>query len=171
MRGYLLDTNALSAYYNETHPHHEITRSKVDALDKGAPQLVSVISLGEIEFGIRLAEYEGSTHLPEMHLRLECIRQHARLDVSHHTSGAYAELRTAIAKRVLRPGRKKRPRHIEDWVDRASGKTLQIDENDLWICAQAKERDLTLITTDLDFRIFELVDPSIELILPQRATP
>jgi predicted nucleic acid-binding protein len=171
VRGYLLDTSALSAYYNETHPYHEITRSKVDALDKHAPQLVSVISLGEIEFGIRLAEYEGSTYLPEMHVRLERIRQHARLEVSHHTSEAYAELRAAIAKRVLRPGRKKRPRYIEDWVDRASGKTLQIDENDLWICSQAKERDLTLISTDLDFRIFTLVDSSIELILPQLAMP
>lgn len=25
---------------------------------------------------------------------------------------------------------------------------LQIDENDLWICAQAREHNLTIITTD-----------------------
>ena len=171
MRGYLLDTNALSAYYNETHPAHEAIRSAIDALDKEAPLLVSVISLGEIEFGIRLAEYEGSAHLTELRDRLDRIRQHARLEVSHHTGEAYAELKTAIAKRVMRPGRKKRPRYIEDWVDRGSGKALHIDENDLWICAQAKERDLTVVSTDNDFQIFKLVDPSIELILPQPPVP
>lgn len=167
MRGYLLDTSALSAFYDTTHSAHEATRSEIDRLDKDAPLLVSVVSLGEIDFGIRLAEHEGSAYLAELRDRLARIREHAHLEVSHHTGEAYAELKTAIAKRVMRPGRKKRPRYIEDWVDRGTGKALQIDENDLWICAQAKERDLTLITTDKDFQIFKLVDPSIELILPE----
>ena len=40
------------------------------------------------------------------------------------------------------------PRWVEDWKDRASSKTLQIDENDLWLVAQAVERNYRLITSD-----------------------
>ena len=32
--------------------------------------------------------------------------------------------------------------------EEATGRKLQVDENDLWICAQAKERDLIVVTAD-----------------------
>lgn len=38
-----------------------------------------------------------------------------------------------------------------DRIER-SGKNFQIDENDLWICAQAKERDLIVVTGDGSIR-------------------
>lgn len=48
-------------------------------------------------------------------------------------------------------------------MDAATGRQLQIDENDLWICAQARERDLTLVTLDGDFQIFASVDPQVRI--------
>src|SRR3546814_6707084 len=74
---------------------------------------------------------------------------YAVLDVAHHTSAAYAELKTNLAKRYLvKASRRDRPRWLEEWVDKTTGQRLQVDENDLWMCAQVKERDLILVTAD-----------------------
>lgn len=162
MPGYLLDTSVLSTYYHEQHKYHAITKAAVDRLSAAAPQFVSPISLGEIEFGIRLAELQGANALAELRERLDRIRTHARLPITHHTSRAYARVRSLLASRV-NIAKKGRPRWLEDWVDAASGQKLQIDENDLWIAAQALERDLTVLTLDGDFRVFSAVEPNLRI--------
>ena len=40
---------------------------------------------------------------------------------------------------------------MEAWTDRVTDKMLQIVENDLWIAAQAIERNYTMVTSDRDF--------------------
>ena len=40
---------------------------------------------------------------------------------------------------------------------------MQVDENDLWLCAQAKERSLTLLTADR--RIQRIADADQEVLL------
>jgi predicted nucleic acid-binding protein len=162
MLGYLFDTSALSTYYHEQHKHHAITKAEIDRLPAATLQFVSPISLAEIEFGIKLAELQGANALAELRERLERIRAHARLPITHHTSQAYAHLRSSLASRV-NVTKKGRPRWLEDWVDTASARKLQIDENDLWIAAQAFERDLTLLTLDGDFRAFSAVEPSLRV--------
>lgn len=167
MRGYLLDTSALSAYYNNQHLHHARALALLDHLEADALLLVSVISIAEIEYGIKLAEFHNSSHLPELRERAKRIKDHAQLPVTHHTSEVYADLKLKLAQTRIRPGKKKMPRFLEDWADRGSGKALQIDENDLWICAQAKERDVALITADTDFRAFEAADRGIRILFVQ----
>jgi len=61
--------------------------------------------------------------------------------------------------------RRDRPRYIEDWVDKATGKALAVDENDLWMCAQAKERGLIFVTTDARMRRIEDADPDVRLLI------
>lgn len=163
MSGYLLDATALSAYYLQTHLHHAAAKRVIDQLPTNAYRFVSAITLAEIDYGVRLAEAKGKQILPHMRERLETIRQYARLETTHHTSGAYAELKCLLAQRMLRR-RGKMPRYLEDWIDEGSGKRLQLDENDLWLSAQAKERDITLITCDRDFQRFADVDGDIRLI-------
>jgi predicted nucleic acid-binding protein len=63
-----------------------------------------------------------------------------------------------------KPGKKMR-RWIEDWIEMGSDKRLQIDENDLWICAQAKERDLVVVTGDVDIRRLSSFDPDLRILL------
>jgi predicted nucleic acid-binding protein len=71
------------------------------------------------------------------------------LDVTRHTANEYAILKANLAKTYLAKAlRRDRPRWLENWVDRATGQVLQVDENDLWMCAQARERNLVLITAD-----------------------
>ena len=90
-------------------------------------------------------------------------KEYGVLPVSHHTSTVYARLKTDLAKCYLaKASRKDRPRWVEDWVDKTTGKKLQIDENDLWMCAQAKERNLILVTADEKMRKrVSKADPSV----------
>ena len=55
---------------------------------------------------------------------------------------------------------------MEGWSDRVTGQLLQIDENDLWIAAQAVERNLVVVTSDPDFiRIIKLAVPELRVEL------
>ena len=74
------------------------------------------------------------------------MHKHAVLEITRHTSAAYAELKAKLASKYLvKALRQNRPRWVEDWIDKATGKKLQVDENDLWICAQAKECERNLV--------------------------
>lgn len=167
MSGYLLDTSALSAYLNEQHPNHAAALAVVGALSVEAAKLVSVVTLAELDYGIRFAELQGSQRLAEYRQRLGVVRQYTSLELTRHTSDAYAELKVRLASHMQRKARRKMKRWIEDWVEIGSGKRLQIDENDLWICAQAKERDLIVVTGDADIRQLASFDPDLKIVLTQ----
>jgi predicted nucleic acid-binding protein len=166
--GYLLDTSALSAYLNEEHPHHEVAISVIGGLSTEAAKLVSVVTLAELHYGIRFAELQGSRRLAEYRKRLDVVRQYASLDLTRHTSEVYAELKVRLAGQMQRKTGKKMLRWIEDWIEVGSAKRLQIDENDLWICAQAKERDLIVVTGDVDIRQLSSFDPDLKILLTRK---
>lgn len=165
MDGYLFDASALSAYLNEDHIYHASATAKINALPSESLKLVSIITLAEIDYGVRLAERAGSKRLEEYRQRLDVIKRYAPLPLTNHTSETYAELKACIASHMQQRPKKKLPRWIEDWIDQNSAKHLQIDENDLWICAQAKERDLILVTGDGDIRRVASYDPDLRILL------
>lgn len=164
--GYILDTSVLSAHLDPSHHRHGDVRKAVEALDRNAAQFISAISLAELTFGVRMAEAFGGGSLPGLHQMLLAARAYAVLNVAHHTSAAYAELKTNLAKRYLaKASRRDRPRWLEEWVDKTTGQRLQVDENDLWMCAQVKERDLTLVTADDRMRRIADADPEVQLLI------
>lgn len=165
MAGYLLETSALSAYLHPGHPHHQFAVKVIDSLPPEALKMVSAVSLGELQFGINFAEFAGSTRLDEYRDRLRTVREYTCLGISQHTADEYAALKGKLAAKVQRNASARLPRWIEDWVDMGSGKRLQIDENDLWICAIAKERDLTVVTGDGDMRVLASVDQDLRILL------
>lgn len=166
MYGYILDTSVLSAHLDPSHRQHLDVRSAIEALDQDSAQFVSAISLAELTFGVRMAEAFGRASLPTLQQMLIEARGYAVLDVTHHTSGAYAELKTNLAKRYLaKASRRDRPRWLEEWVDKTSGQKLQVDENDLWMCAQTKERDLILVTADGRMKRIADVDPEVRILV------
>jgi hypothetical protein len=61
--------------------------------------------------------------------------------------------------------RRDRPKYLEDWIDKATGKALGVDENDLWMCAQAKERDIILITADRRMKRISDGDSDVKILL------
>jgi predicted nucleic acid-binding protein len=171
VNGYLLDTCAVSALWDQGHPCHLAVKAAVDAIPDGAPRFVSRITLAEIEFGILLDEAERGSKSSRAGAILEKAQGYPIREVTRHTAHEYAELRKSIAVTYLEKFiRSNRPRWIEQWVDRVTGERLQIDENDLWICAQAKENNLVLMTTDkkLVSRISR-ADPQLQFNLIQKA--
>ena len=164
--GYLFDTSALSVSLNHMHSRHRDVRAAINDFDPGSAVYVSAITLAELGFGVKLAESDSARHSPDLEEMLTKAHDHAVLELTQHTASAYAELKTALANKYLaRALRRYRPRWVEDWVDKATGQKLQVDENDLWICAQAKERDLTVVTTDHGMRRIEDADSGVRLLI------
>jgi hypothetical protein len=73
-----------------------------------------------------------------------------------------ANLATTYLSKLFR---RDRPRWLENWVDKATGQALQVDENDLWMCALARERDLVLITADAKMERITKADSSVRLLI------
>src|SRR3546814_13298705 len=112
-----------------------------------SPVFVSIVSLGELEFGVRMAEAASSKRMIEFRERLKIAAQYAPLDMTRHTAAVYAELRSLVALKVRRKANNQKPsRWLEDWVDANTDKQLQIDENDTRIAAQDEEREYTQVT-------------------------
>ena len=136
----------------------------IKGLEQASVLFLSTISLAELEFGVQLARRFGAGGLPTLEKMLKDAHSYPVLEVTHHTSVAYAELKANLAHTYLADAtRKNRRRWIEDWVDKTSGKKLQVDENDLWICAQAKERALVVVTTDRRMKRIPDADSEVRL--------
>lgn len=70
------------------------------------------------------------------------------LKIDEHTSQAYGKLRAAIFERFAAGELRARSKRPCQLTDHATATTLGIDENDLWIAAQAIQYNLVLVTND-----------------------
>jgi len=165
MDAYLLDTTILSIYLDPTHPHHAEKSPSLAALPAESPQFISAVALAELGFGAKLAAAIGKGNLSALEAMIVRARSHAVLDITHHTAAVYAEVKARVAQKYLEKTlRKDRPKYIEEWVDKGTGQKLGIDENDLWMCSQAKERDLIFVTADGRMRRIPDADPDVRLL-------
>ena len=87
--------------------------------------------------------FAGSTPA-RLTLIISRAQSYAPLEITRHTAAEYGELKANLAKLyIAKAFARDRPRWLENWVDQATGQRLQVDENDLWMCAQARERNLS----------------------------
>lgn len=149
MDTYLLDTNLVSVLYDNRRPNHLAVRNAIAALDPLSPQLVSAITVGELRFGLSLSRAAGQplAHIEDCIVRTE---EHPLAEVGRYTAEAFGYVKSNVALQRI-DIRRRIPRWVEAWSDRVTGQLLQIDENDLWIAAQAVERNLVVVTSDPDF--------------------
>lgn len=170
---FLLETSALSAFLQPSHTNHARAQHEILGLPAGSAKFVSVVTLAEMEFGLnRLKAWatanpsaRADARVAEVEARILTARTYAPLDISHHTATAYADLKLRMALHVQpNVNSQNLDRWLERWQDDNTGSALGIDENDLWIAAQGKERDFTIITGDRDFELFELLDPDVHAI-------
>ncbi len=167
MAGYILDTSVLSVHLDPMHRRHREFSAEIRQLEQTGTLYISPVVLAELAYGVEMAQAFGNARLPALRAMLAQARAHGALvPVTHHTAAAYAELKTRLATAYLqRAMRRDRPRWIEDWIDRATGQRLQVDENDLWICAQAKERALTVVAADGGMRRIADADAEVDLVI------
>ena len=164
MKGYIFDTSVVSPLLNSTNHRHNAVVKAIASLNQAWPNFVSAVSLGELEFGAEPMEaLEGKT-MPNLKRTLKVARRYEILDITERTAAAYGELKSKLAVKYLAtPSRRNRPRWLEDRVDEASGKKLGVDENDLWICAHARERDLVVVTADKGMQRIADADATLRL--------
>ena len=166
MSGYIFDTSVLSPLLDPSHSRHGDVRAAIGELDSHSTTFISTISLAEIDFGISLAAIITGSTSHTLRQKLMRAYGYAVLEVTKHTAAAYAELKAKLAGKYLAKALKNdRPPWVENWIDRATGQKLQVDENDLWICAHAKERNLTLVTADSHMNRITYADPGIRLLV------
>jgi predicted nucleic acid-binding protein len=166
MDAYLFDTTVLSIYLDPNHPHHVEKSLSLGALSTDSPRFVSAVALAELSFGTSLAALLGKGNLTTLNAMIVQARTYAVLDITHHTASVYAEVKAKIAHKYLaKTLRRDRPRYIQEWVDKATDQMLGIDENDLWMCAQAKERDLVFVTADARMKRIPEADSDVRLLL------
>jgi len=146
MDGYLLDTNIVAYLYSEEADQHAAVYRRYMSLPQETPLYVSAITLGEIEFGHRL-EAEVDT-APQRQFNAFLTETFPLvLAVGRSTRQWYGALRAKLFRQFA-PDRTRRPKWPEDLVDPPTAKQLGIQENDLWLAAQALERQLVLVTGD-----------------------
>lgn len=103
----------------------QIDRQAVMAAAGSVPIFTSVISLGELSFGVEACANPAERAVRAAYLRQ--VESRPILEVSKHTAAAFGVLAAAVKQ----AGRSPRPRY-----------------NDLWIAAQAIENGYTLLTAN-----------------------
>jgi tRNA(fMet)-specific endonuclease VapC len=155
MEGYLLDTNAVSPLWNARHPEHESIR-KFFADISDSPVWLSIIALAEIEYGLKVTPKMDTES--QNQVRREISNHPLILDIDKHTIVAYSDLRAALFKKYSPIDRRGKltVKWPEDLFERTSAKELGVQENDIWIAAQAIQYNLILITDDYMRRLVEV---------------
>jgi tRNA(fMet)-specific endonuclease VapC len=162
VRDFLLDTQTVRYWYDNECPQNRVVLANIGslqsqvALSEHKPRLlISVITLGEIEFGHRVAPSPNPDKQAE-YLRFVWEQLPERLDVTQDATAAFGELRKRLFDKYA-PGKKRKPKmRPEQLIDPITSKELGIQENDLWLCAQAIGHDMVLVTNDAIRRIREV---------------
>ena len=157
MDTFLLDTNLVSVLYDAGRSNHGAVRAAVAALEPQAPQLVSVVTLAELRLGLTLSREVGRP-LSHIEACIERAEEHPPAEIGRFTAQAFAHVKGSVAVARL-DIRRQLPRYVEGWTDRITSEKLQIDENDLWLAAQAVERNFVVLTADKDFR--DIIAPAV----------
>lgn len=170
MRDFLLDTQMLAYWYDDSRSEHEAVIANIESLKKLArtlehkPRLlVSVVTLGEIEFGHRV-QTQDFAQKQEAYRRFVAQELPARLELTEDAVTAYGEIRARLFNKYA-PGEKRlRRMRPEQLTHPITSLELGIQENDLWLCAQAVAHEMVLVTNDKMRHICE-VSEGMELAL------
>lgn len=160
MKSYLLDTNIVNYWHNAASPHHAAVVARINALQSDDFLFISVVTLGEIEFGHRRAERPDAIQQEEFRAFLK-NRFPYPLSITRDTVEYYGDIRSRLFMRY--PPQGKKQRRPEACYDTVNSRELGIDENDLWIAAQAAERKLILVTNDSMTRIRETIRDFVDI--------
>ncbi len=176
MRDFLLDTQTIRYWHDNASAQHAAVignvatlRGLAAPLDVKPRLLVSVVTLGEIEFGHEVA-LAPNPAAQAAYMKFVQEELPESFEVSPDAATAYGELRARLFNKYA-PGDKRKPKMLpEQLVDPATAKELGIQENDLWIAAQAMAHGMVLVTNDRMTRIREVAASMSTPLLTQNWT-
>ena len=165
MPGYLLDTMIITYWFNGESGKYPIVQAAAEKRRGNHPLYVSAITLGEIEYGHAL-NLTGAGPRRDEFARFVSETLPQVLDVDRHTTEPYGRIRAVLFEKFAPKSRRSKAKRAEELCDPTTGRELGIDENDVWIVAQAAERNLVLVTHDKLVRIRQALadlDPSVQI--------
>ena len=161
MKGRLFDTCIVDDLLDSTSERHDAAVQRFSGLSEEDLALVSVITLGEIEYGIRVAPVERAEALAGFR-RLVADKFPYVLPIQEATSEPYGELRGRLFQQYSPREARGRKRRVEQIQDPESGLAMGIQENDLWLVAQAYEHNLILVTRDKMRSLAAIASPDVQ---------
>ena len=156
MPGYLIDTQTIRYWFDGESGYYPKVQAAAEERRGVRPLYVSAVSLGEIAYG---HEVNPAGAGPRREAFVEFVREGLpqTLEVSRHTAEHYGRIRALLFEQFGPKSRRTKAKRPEELYDPTSGRDLGIQENDLWIVAQAAERNLVLVTHDRLARIKEVL--------------
>jgi len=153
--GYLLDTTAASIIWDKRHSDYLQIRAFLKNV-LSSPVLISTVVLAEVEYGLKIAPKMDMNRQNDV--RNEMAKFPLVLDIDRHTITPYSDLRSELFKKYSpkKQRGKLTAKWPEDLFDRTSAKELGVQENDIWIAAQAIQYNLILVTGDHMLRLAEV---------------
>jgi len=147
---YLLDTSVASAAWDEDHSAHAEVQKRLADLDR-RHIYVSVISIAEVEYGLKTAPNIDKERQVKVR---NAMGQYDLYYIDKHTAAAYSDLRAALFLKYS--PKDKRAKRLSQIQERTSEDELGIQENDLWIASVALQHNFVLATRDKMARILEV---------------
>ena len=151
---YLLDTCIWDYWFNPRRKEYTCVNKHVEQLREDDTLALSIITWGEIFYGYANIRSDPSSRESEF-LRFVRSKCPQTFDIDIHTAKKYGELRVMLFEKFT-PNNEKKYKWPEQCIDPATSRELGIQENDLWITAQAMTRNLVLVTNDKLNRIQEV---------------
>jgi len=168
VKTFLLDTNIFSPFVDEQHNSHTKVKKFIDGLTLGKDHIyTSPVVLGEITYGYDVCFSPNDLRKEAI---LISLKRYPVINITKHTIYHYAQVRAELfrkygstqIKKDVKTIKEKRP---EELIDKSTGKSLGIQENDLWIVASALERNMTFVTSDKMNRIRDVIHNDLKLPL------
>jgi tRNA(fMet)-specific endonuclease VapC len=151
---YLLDTNIISIWYDANRPEHAKVVGRVNTARQPDPEtgyvsrfFISVVTLGEIEYGHRVADQPDPLK-QAAYAKFVSQQCPDALEMTRKVVEHYGEMRAWLFKNCSPAHKKSKAKRAEQLVYPSTGQELAIDENDIWIAAQAMTYALVLVTHD-----------------------
>ena len=173
MRSFLLDTNIWEYWYNLKGQPKESDniQKRIDELMSQEQNIehfvwqpaISVISWGEIDYGYNLKHKKEPSRETEFRKFISDVGPWLVL-INRHTAKTYGELRARLFEKYAPKNKKTKGLRPEQLIDPVTSLELGIQENDLWITAQAVTFNLTLVTNDQKMkRIHDIAGKSLHV--------
>ncbi len=163
MRTFLLDT-CIWSYWFDAYRYPQENANIRKQLQKLTPDFklgISIITWGEVAFGQKVATTREL--IQAEYFQFIKTKGPKTFDIDMHTANIYGELRSLLFDKYAPKDKRKKNLRPEQLVDPITSLELGIQENDLWIAAQAITRNLTLITNDKLIRIREVAGDDLDV--------
>ena len=117
---------------------------------------ISIVVFGEIEYGLKTAPRMDESLQADVRKKMSAFP--LVLEVDKHTVEPYSDLRAALFEKYSPKNKRGRlkAKRPEELREKTTSKELGVQENDIWIAAQAVQYNLILVSGDYMRRLQEV---------------